>query len=372
MATEHSIGLLMAAVCALLWSVVAIAIKYVLTVCHAETIIWSRFFVSFLVLALFYLATAPKAFAIFRRPPLLGVLAGLALAGNYFGHTMGVHLTTPSNAQILVQLAPLLLAVAGVLLFKERLTNLQKFGFVLAMVGGLGFYRDQIANLVSSRADHVTGDLWLVAAAVFWAAFAASQKVLLRRWTPQQLNMVIYSVAALVFLPQARFGDFSRMNGIQWLVLAFLAGNTLGRLRSPGGSHEADSGQSGQRGHYAQPIAHHRGHGRHVFLRPVMACAGRHHRVGIPGHGGDGGGRVAGGMAPEVRGNPSVLGGERLRRPRGKAPRTPHSRDWAGCRGRRIWARRGPVNVWPHFAAKSRRHPARSWRDEGPLEIEIL
>lgn len=212
---------------AVFWAVVPIILKYLVSVCHIETIIWFRFTTSFLFLAIVYAVKDPAAFRVIRKPPILGILAGLALAGNYFGHTTGVQLTSPSNAQIITQIGPLLLAVAGVVYFKERLFGRQKLGIALALIGFLFFYWDQITGLLMDKAMHIRGDLWIIFGAVVWGIFATTQKVLVRRLTPQQANLIIYGVAALFFLPQVEFRDFGHLSMTDWWLLAFMGANTL-------------------------------------------------------------------------------------------------------------------------------------------------
>jgi drug/metabolite transporter (DMT)-like permease len=227
MKSSHSVGLLMSFTAASFWGVVPIILKYLVSVCNVETIIWFRFTISFLFLAVVYAVKDPAAFRAIKKPPFLGILAGLALAGNYFGHTTGVHPTSPSNAQVISQIGPLLLAVAGVVYFKERLNGRQKLGIVLALIGFLFFYWDQIRGLLIDRAIHMRGDLWIVFGAVVWAFFAVSQKMLVRRLTPQQANLIIYGVAALFFFPQTEFRDFGHLSPMDWSLLGFMAANTL-------------------------------------------------------------------------------------------------------------------------------------------------
>ena len=130
----------MISITAILWGVLAIVLKYALQRFSGPTIIWFRFTFSFVLLAGYYLLFQPGSCKILMRPPLLGILAGLAMAGNYLGFTTGVALTSPSNAQILIQTSPLLVAVVGVVYFKERLTPLQKLGFAIAAGGFVLFY----------------------------------------------------------------------------------------------------------------------------------------------------------------------------------------------------------------------------------------
>jgi len=225
--SNHSKGILMISITAVLWGILAIVLKYALQRFSGNTIIWFRFTFSFVLLAGYYIIHRPQFFEIFKALPILGIVAGLAVGGNYFGFTRGVDLTSPSNTQILIQIAPLLVVVAGVFYFKERLTTLQKTGFFIAAAGFVLFYRDQLHNLVISSQQYTTGNLWIIFGAVAWAIFAICQKNLVRFWAPQQTNLLIYLVAAMIFAPLAVFHEFQGLTFADWLTLIFLGANTL-------------------------------------------------------------------------------------------------------------------------------------------------
>jgi drug/metabolite transporter (DMT)-like permease len=211
----------------LLWGVLAIFLKFSLRTISVHTIIWFRFFFSFLFLVVYYAIRSPHSFAILKAPPVLGILAGIGLSANYYGFTVGLDLTSPSNVQILIQLSPMMVAVIGVVFFKEPLTRIQKVGFLVAMAGFVLFYRDQLSNLIVTRDAYLEGNLWVVFAAVAWAGYAVCQKLLLRHWTPLQTNLLIYLVSSLVFFPKADFGELMVVGWIDWLVLLFMGANTL-------------------------------------------------------------------------------------------------------------------------------------------------
>lgn len=225
--SNHSKGLLLISITAVLWGILAIVLKYALQRFSGNTIIWFRFTFSFVFLSGYYIVHRPRFFEILTKPPILGILAGLAMAGNYLGFTSGVALTSPSNAQILIQISPLIVAAVGVIYFKERLTLLQKSGFGIAASGFVLFYWDQLHHLMISSQQYTRGNLWIIFAAVTWACFAVCQKLLVRIWTPQQTNLLIYLVAALVFFPLAAFHEFQGMAFSDWLTLTFLGANTL-------------------------------------------------------------------------------------------------------------------------------------------------
>ena len=217
----------MISITAALWGILAIVLKYALQRFSGNTIILFRFTFSFVFLAGYYLIHRPRFFEILIKSPILGIFAGLALAGNYLGFTSGVALTSPSNAQILIQISPLMVAVVGVVYFKESLTLLQKTGFGIAAAGFVLFYWDQLHHLMISSQQYTRGNLWIIFAAITWACFAVCQKLLVRTWTPQQTNLLIYLVAALVFFPLADFHEFQGLALSDWLTLIFLGANTL-------------------------------------------------------------------------------------------------------------------------------------------------
>ena len=225
--SNHTKGIVMISITAVLWGILAIVLKYALQRFSGNTIIWFRFTFSFIFLGAYYSIRRPQYFEIFKTPPVLGIIAGLAVGGNYLGFTTGVALTSPSNTQILIQIAPLLVAIVGVVYFKERLTILQKSGFAIAAAGFVLFYRNQLHNLVISSQQYALGNLWIIFGAVAWAIFAVCQKHLIRFWSPQQTNLLIYLVAAMVFSPLAVFHEFQGLTLSDWLTLIFLGANTL-------------------------------------------------------------------------------------------------------------------------------------------------
>jgi hypothetical protein len=57
----------------------------------------------------------------------------VCLAANYYGFIEGVNLTSPSIAQVFIQLGPVLLAVSGFAFFHEKVSLRQVAGHVELM-----------------------------------------------------------------------------------------------------------------------------------------------------------------------------------------------------------------------------------------------
>ncbi len=220
-------GVLLACTTALFWGFLAIILKYTVAFVHPYSIVWIRYFIAFLAMSVWFLITDKKKLNIIIRPPVLLLLAAFFLAMNYIGYMQGVTFSGPENAQILIQLGPILLAVAGIIFFHERLSFRQFCGFLIAGLGLLLFFRDQFNHALVSKSNYRISVTYIVFAAVSWSIYAIFQKKLVRTWPSQQLNLVIFGLPVLLFLPFVNFSDFVNLSFYKWLILLFLGMNTI-------------------------------------------------------------------------------------------------------------------------------------------------
>ena len=220
-------GVLLAMTTAFLWGFLAIALKVASTKVDSYTIVWFRFTIAFLVLFSFFLFRRREMLRILIRPPFILVVAALALGWNYLGFMQGVKYTSPGNAQVIIQLGPVLLALAGIIIYKEKLSRRQILGFIVASIGFLLFYRQQLITMLGKEADFNTGVLWIVSGAVAWSIYAVFQKKLVQTHHAQAMNMFIYGLPALLFMPAANIDHLSTLSSGWWILLIFLAANTL-------------------------------------------------------------------------------------------------------------------------------------------------
>jgi drug/metabolite transporter (DMT)-like permease len=142
-------GILLTIITICLWGILPIILKLGLNYYSAGTIAGFRFFFSFATLFCF-LFLFRSGCKILRNPPFIGILGGVALAGNYFGMTQGIHLSAPSNAAIIIQFAPLFLVVVGVIFFKEAIRLRQLIGIAIAITGFYLFYLDRLGNAANN------------------------------------------------------------------------------------------------------------------------------------------------------------------------------------------------------------------------------
>ena len=71
-------------------------------------------------------------------------VATLALIGNYVLYLVALDHVTPSVTQVVIQLAPLLLLVGGVLMFREPFRRMQWAGFAVLVAGLLLFFNERL------------------------------------------------------------------------------------------------------------------------------------------------------------------------------------------------------------------------------------
>ncbi len=220
-------GVLYAATTALFWGFLAIFIKVTLNDVAPITVVWFRFVVAFSILFSYFLVKDRQKLVIFKKPPILLIVAAACLTINYLGFANGIHLTSPSNAQVFIQVGSISLAIIGIVIFKERLSIRQFLGFVIAGFGLTFFYRDQLQNLLGSEDIYFAGVSWLILGGLAWASYAALQKKLVQNFHAQQLNLIIFSLPIFVLIPFVDFSGFADFSTGLWILLAFLGVNTI-------------------------------------------------------------------------------------------------------------------------------------------------
>jgi drug/metabolite transporter (DMT)-like permease len=223
------LGLGLTLATALFWATLPIALKVCLEILDPITLTWFRFVVAMLFTAAWLaLRGRLRGYGALSRRQwwMLAAAAGLLL-GNYVFYLLGVQHTTPANAQLLIQLAPLLMALGGIWLFREDFRAAQWLGLALLAGGMLLFFRDQL-EAARQAPGYLLGSAWVVVGALVWAAYALLQKQLLVRLGSMQILLLIYVAASLALLPFSHPASLARLDGLHWAMLGYCALNTIG------------------------------------------------------------------------------------------------------------------------------------------------
>ena len=222
------LGLLLAFVTAAMWATLPVALKVALERIDPYTLTWARFAFAALVVGIWLALRG--GYAPFRALPprawVMLLVAGLMLIGNYVFYLLGLHYTTPANAQLLIQAAPLLMALGGILVFRERYNAWQWLGLAAIVVGLLLFFRDQ-SRAPPPGMRYVFGSGLVVVAALVWAVYAIAQKQLLNRLSSAAVLLFVYALATLVLLPVAKPSTLLALDALHGAALGYCAINTL-------------------------------------------------------------------------------------------------------------------------------------------------
>jgi LPXTG-motif cell wall-anchored protein len=225
--TNQAKGIIYTLITVLMWGVLAIALKVASKEIDSPTIVWFRFSLAFSSLFVWMAFRNPKELKILYKPSGLIVISSLALAWNYLGFMLGIQYTSPSNAQIVIQTGPVLLAVFGIFFFREKISRIQIIGFLLSILGFWIFYGQHISTTVGQEGQFTKGVLLTLTGAVAWAVYAALQKKLVLNYSVGTLNVFIFGLPVLLYLPFVDFASLSHLSFGYCALLVFLGANTL-------------------------------------------------------------------------------------------------------------------------------------------------
>ena len=222
-------GFQLALLTASLWGLLPVALKIALDGMDAYTITWWRFAFSAVVLGLFlaWRGQLPRVRDAGRRAWMLLFVALLTLLANYVLYLLALDVTSPSVAQVMIQLAPLLLLLGGVFVFREPFAARQWMGLVLLGVGLVLFFNRRLPELTRPTEGLGLGVLLLIAAAVSWAIYGIAQKRLLDGFSSQQVLWILYVGSTVILLPIATPAAVFALSRTQLIMLAFCCANTV-------------------------------------------------------------------------------------------------------------------------------------------------
>ncbi len=221
---------MLASITMLAWATLAPGLKIALQATDPWTLTWFRFLFAAVVSVLFLLSRKRRRVELFKlNGSMWGLLllAAVMLVGNYMFYLIGLQKTTPANAQVIIQLAPALLAMGGIILYRERYNRWQWLGFFTLISGLVVFFKDQIRVMAENIAVYQTGILLIVAAAIVWAVYALAQKQLLRDISSLSVMTFIYIFATIVLFPSSDPGSLLQLTKFQWWIVIFCSINTL-------------------------------------------------------------------------------------------------------------------------------------------------
>jgi drug/metabolite transporter (DMT)-like permease len=223
------LGLALASTTMALWAVLPFALQRVLTVLDPFTLTWVRFVASALVLAAVLAARGDL-------PPLRGIgapraallaVATMFLAANYAAFLFGLHWTSAADAQVLIQLGPILLSLGGIAVFREHFARVQWLGLAVLIAGVAVFVAARLGAGSHGGRELLPGMAMIGLAAATWAVYGLAQKQLLHTFRSNHVLLFVYVGCALAFAPLASPSALAQLDAARAGVLAFCALNTI-------------------------------------------------------------------------------------------------------------------------------------------------
>jgi len=215
-------GFLLALTTTILWGVLPIMLKEVLKVMDPYTVTWYRLFSAGLVLFLWLAVKRrlPSIRALSLRNRGLLLVAILGLAFNYVLYLMALDRLTPGTMQLIIQVAPIMLMLGSMLVFRERFGLGQVIGLAVLIPGFALFFNQRLIELLTQMSGYTLGILIAIASAFSWALYGLAQKQLLTIWSSVTVMMVIYLACALLLWPLASPLELLQLSTLQrWLLL---------------------------------------------------------------------------------------------------------------------------------------------------------
>jgi len=212
----------------MLWGFLAVFLKVALDYEDPITLAWFRFCIAFIVLTIVLSIRNKKKLKILKNPPRVAILAAIALGGNYVTYIMGIDKTSPSNAQVFIQIGPVVLVLASIFIFKEKVTKAQLVGFLIAITGFVLFFFEQLNEIIfEDQENYKTGSFLIICSAISWACFATLQKSIAHKYDPQSLNLIHFAIPSVMLFPFVDFTVFQDTSPMVWLLIIFLGVNTI-------------------------------------------------------------------------------------------------------------------------------------------------
>ncbi len=223
------LGLALSLLTVVLWGFLAIALQIVLQELDPFTVTWFRFTFAGTLLGI-YLALQHKlptwqqlqktSFPIF-------LIAVMGLSLNYILFLTGLGKTSANNAQVLTQLAPVMMGLASLVIFKEKYNYRQWGGVAILIFGLVLFSHEQVRSLVTTLNTYLWGNVLLVIGSIVWAFYGLAQKQLLLNLPSTSVMLCLYLSAATLFAPMAHPERLLTLSGAHLTILIFCAFNTL-------------------------------------------------------------------------------------------------------------------------------------------------
>ena len=217
---RHHLGLTLACLTTVQWGVQVVLLKILLGSLDMYTIAWARFLTSTVILLPFVLRRQGlQSLLRLRGWPLVLLLICIgASLTNFLTFMAALEYISPGTAQVLMQLAPMLMLLGSMLLFGESFNRLQWMGVIVLVSGLVLFFSPRLDEFLGDL-ESFLGIILILFCALTWAVYLLAQKQLLTALSPETILFAIYFTGAIIFFPVSRPADYAALDGPHWIIL---------------------------------------------------------------------------------------------------------------------------------------------------------
>ena len=214
------LGLALILMTAFQFGTLPIILKILLRKLDPFTLSWYRYAIAvgFLGLLSFRQYDLLAPYRLRGRRLFLLTVATLGLCANFVLYTLGLDYSTPNTAQILIQLAPMLLLVGGLLIFKESFSIRQGLGLGILVIGLILFFDGKYDEILTGASTLWLGILLTAISAVLWACYGLAQKQLLRHLSGRAIMFTIYCAGTVIYLIWAQPLQALTLTIVEWMA----------------------------------------------------------------------------------------------------------------------------------------------------------
>lgn len=217
---RHFLGLTLACLTTLQWGVQGILLKILIGSLDIYTIAWARFLTSTIILCPFVLhRQGVRSLLRLRGLSLILILICIgASLTNFLTFMAALEHISPGTAQVLMQLAPMLMLLGSMVLFGETFNRLQWMGVAILVAGLALFFSSRLDEFLGDFASLV-GIIFILICALTWAIYLLAQKQLLTTLAPERILFAVYFTGAVILFPVAQLGDYASLDRVHWVLL---------------------------------------------------------------------------------------------------------------------------------------------------------
>ncbi|MCE0495237.1 DMT family transporter [Vibrio salinus] len=223
-------GLFFSFTTVLFWGLIPIALKVSGGFADPVTLTWLRFSVSGLIVLVWQWAHGRlhEFLHLSRMDWVKLLLTGVFLIINYTCFAWGLNYLRPEVAQLGMQVAPLFLALGGMIFLKEKIASLQWVCFAILIFGLVIFFHPVVSGDYHGDLSVLfSGLIIMLVAALSWSAYALVQKSLYQKLNSSNILLGIYLFALIAMVPATHPSQLMSMTTSDVWVAIFCCLNTV-------------------------------------------------------------------------------------------------------------------------------------------------